>query len=29
MIKSGLQVRGLGFKCDGARDSFVYHEAWQ
>lgn len=29
MLNSGLQVSGLGFTCDGARDSFVYHEAWQ
>lgn len=29
MLNSGLQVSGLGFTCDGARGSFVYHEAWQ
>ena len=29
MLNSVLQVSGLGFTCDGARDSFVYQEAWQ
>ena len=29
MLNSGLQVGGLGFTSDRARDSFVYHEAWQ